>query len=64
MDVPMDADTLALYIIAGVLSTVGFGMLYLEAKRNRLSEESKPEATNGEEKTAAKNAGKKGRGKK
>lgn len=38
-DVPMEPETLALYVFAGVLSTIGFIMLYMEAKRNRLPED-------------------------
>ncbi len=60
----MDSDTLALYIIAGVLSTIGFIMLYLEAKRNRPPKETAPENAPEEQEPAEKKTGKKGRAKK
>ncbi len=64
----MEPETLALYVFAGVLSTIGFIMLYMEAKRNRLPED--PEAGKDKEtdkekdKSTEKKTGKKGRAKK
>ena len=63
-DVPMDSETLALYIIAGVVSTIGFVMLYMEAKRNRLPEEPAPEPAPKDATGTEKKTGKKGRAKK
>lgn len=39
LNIQMDMETLILYIFAAVLSTIALGMLYLEARKNRLPKE-------------------------
>ena len=39
LNIQMDMETLILYIFAAILSTIALGMLYLEARKNRLPKE-------------------------
>lgn len=36
LNIKMDMDVLILYIVAAILTTVAFVMLYMEARKNRL----------------------------